>query len=59
MGEPYREVIEDRVFKPAGMTGSGTTAAISPGVRKIPRPMVPPTMTANVKPLLSTRLGRC
>jgi hypothetical protein len=41
-------------------SGSGTTAATSPGVRKIPRPMVPPMMTANVKPLLSMRLGwRC
>lgn len=37
--------------------GSVTTSAISPGPRKIPRPMTPPTVTASTNLLGSVRVG--
>ena len=46
-----------RSQRDTNINGSGTTVATSPGVRKIPRPMVPPMMAAIVNPLPRTRLG--
>jgi len=41
------------------INGSVTTSAISPGVRKIPKPMMPPMVIANENPVPSIRLGWC
>src|SRR6266550_2082333 len=52
---PSNAYTPPRIQTPMNKVGVGSCDATSPGVRRIPIPMVPPIVTANPKPTPRTR----
>src|SRR5947207_2320856 len=52
---PSRAYTPPRIQTPMNRVGVGSCDATSPGVRRIPMPIVPPIVTANPKPTPRTR----